>query len=472
MAIASKYWQFVGFDAAGRRRVEVLDTVKTFVETWAIKLEQSQSNFIDSDAYLQAQLWHKTQSQSTQSLESEKALLSLRCCVSHLIEQSCFQLAQQFGEHYHFRAQDLLPLVLDVNSRVAFAPQGGYESLTNRILSKFNPEQGNLATWTIRLVRNDRRINTFLLEHGVYLISDWAILNDTKPPQVERILLDFLQLTPYEAKAASQLLRCYHTVYRGDRLLAEKKGRCYEPNSEQLHRIVEQLKTLTSIPELRSEDSDEAVVLSRLQGLAGQLRQYRIMRRGGTPKRESLDAIDPRTGAAPQWATAQPEDDDEQDQFLIKYRSQLSASLDNAIEIVLERRYQSLKKKRQPQIDSWLQGLYLFHCVNESMGDIATKIGLKAQYQVSRLLQLKAMRTDIRQEMLTLLESRVLESAQGVISSEQLQNIETKLEGILAEQVDELLNQATKEASSARACPTQSLYAQRLCHCLSRRLSS
>jgi hypothetical protein len=354
---------------------------------------------------------------------------------------------------------------------MALAPQGGYESLTSRILQKFDPQQGSLATWTIRLVRNDRRINTFLLEHGVYLISDWAILNDTTPPQVERILLEVQRLTPFEAKSASQLLRCYHAVYRSDRVRSSNKGRCYEPNLEQLQRIVRLLKNLNSVPDPTLVEGGEVIVLSRLQTLAGQLRQYRIMRRGGMPQRDSMDAVDPRTGITQEWGSTQESEVDEQDEFLIQYRHQLTTSLDDAIEIVLERRYQGLKAKRPPLTDAWLRGLYLFHCAHESMGEIAEEIGFQAQYQVSRLLQLKAFRTDVRHEMLNLLQSRVLQSAESLLSPDQLQALEIKLEAILAEQVDELLNQAAAEASTTRSCAVQSLYAQRLCRCLSRRIS-
>ena len=322
-------------------------------------------------------------------------------------------------------------------------------------------------------MRSDRRLNEFLLDHGVYLISDWAILNDSKPQQVERILLEFHQRTPYEARAAGQLLRCYHAVYRGDRLKAQTKGRCYDPTPEQLQRIASYLHQLNPSNPIVRQAGLESAILDQLKGVAGQLRQYRILKRGGSPQLESIDAVNERTGTLQQLAAPQP-DTNEQDEFLRQYRRHLKGSLDIAIETVVEHRLQNLKKKRRFQDISraWWKGLYLFHCCDVSMGDIAHEIGLKAQYQVSRLLQLKAMRTDIRQEMLRVLGAQVFESVQDFLPHAQLQKVDQELDSILAEQVDDLLNQAAAEASTARSCHPQSLYAERLCHYLSRRMPS
>ena len=212
--------------------------------------------------------------------------------------------------------------------------------------------------------------------------------------------------------------------------------------------------------------------MSQLQKLASQLRQYRILRRGGTPNIDSIDAVDQRTGAAQQIPAEIPSDEEnEQEIFLTQYRGQLKQSLDDAIQVVLERRYQQLQKKRKPYTDAWIKGLYLFHCCDEAMGQIAHQIGFKAQYQVSRLLQLKSMRADIRQEMLKILGDRVLDNLKSMMSPHQLTQLESQLEEILAEQVDELLDKAAAEARASKSCGNQSFYAQRLCRCLSQRVN-
>ncbi|MEM9137048.1 MAG: hypothetical protein AAGB01_06840 [Cyanobacteria bacterium P01_F01_bin.42] len=476
MSIASKYWQFVGFNAAGQRRVEVLETAKQFFVPFVDELTRQYPQKAETDGFIQRQLWDHVQENSDRPLNmtadpSPPSVLCLRCCVSHLIEQSCYQLSQQFGQAHQFEPTELMPLVLDANARLALQPQAKYESLSIKILQNFDPRQGNLATWTIRLVRNDRRINEFLLEHGVYLISDWAILNDSRPPQVERILLEFHHQTPFEAKAASHLLRCYHSVYRGDRVKANAKGRCHEPNLNQLQRI-QKLQVQYNPPSF--EMGVETTVLVELKQLAALIREYRITKRGGPPKLDSIDAVDARTGAVQQIAAPQIDPyEQEQDEFLSQYHDQLKSSLDEAIEAVINRRLQSFQIKRNPGeiIQSWLKGLHLFHCCRLSMGEIAEEVGLKAQYQVSRLLQLKAMRTEIRQELLTLLQGRVRETAQRQLSYEQLQQLDMQLEAILSEQIDDLFSQAMADVGSVRPGMAKSLFTERLCVCLNRRLS-
>ena len=480
MSAASKYWQFIGFNAAGQRRVEVLDTAKYFFESFWDDLGRKHPQKFESDGFIQRQLWDYVQATCERpflgdNVPESPAELCLRCCVSHLIEQSCSQLGQQFGKSHQFDYLELLPLVLDATSKAVSNPGSSYESLTSKILQKFDPSEGNLATWTIRLVRNDRQLNQFLLEHDVYLISDWAILNDSRLKQVEKILLEYHRQTPYEAQSASQLLRCYHAVYRGDRLEKGVKGRCLEPTPEQLQRIRAYFCQVTGQQSYAAEGGGNTV-LDDLKSLASFLREYRITKRGGASKCESLDAVDPRTGALPQFVTSWPDDTQEQEQeeFLELYRNQLQDCLDEAINQVLDHRLESFKKKRQHQqiSQSWLKGLYLFHCCDISMGEIAEKIGMKAQYQVSRLLKLKEMRTDIRHLTLMLLQERILDCAQKFLTPSQLQGLDMRLETILAEQVDDLFSQAASEVSAARFRVTRSLYADRLCQCLSRRVTS
>ena len=79
-------------------------------------------------------------------------------------------------------------------------------------------------------------------------ISDWAILNDTKPKQLERILSEFHHLSEAKIERACLLLESYHCVYRRDRLeyrrnqldSARSKKElkpCSVPTEAQLHEI-------------------------------------------------------------------------------------------------------------------------------------------------------------------------------------------------------------------------------------------
>ena len=81
------------------------------------------------------------------------------------------------------------------------------------------------------------------------------------------------------------------------------------------------------------------------------------------------------------------------------------------------------------------------------------------------------MRAEIRQELLILLERRVKQSLTALMSPDQLTQVDQNLDRILAEQIDELLEQAAAEASASKNCKNQSFYGQRLCHCLTKGLN-
>ncbi|EDX78320.1 hypothetical protein MC7420_8058 [Coleofasciculus chthonoplastes PCC 7420] len=90
------------------------------------------------------------------------------------------------------------------------------------------PEFSTLAQLCLRCfvsrqieLKQHRELNRFLLEQGVYLISDWAILNDTTPNQLSRIYRDFHHLTDREIQQARILLRSYHSIYRRDRNVSQ-----------------------------------------------------------------------------------------------------------------------------------------------------------------------------------------------------------------------------------------------------------
>ena len=111
------------------------------------------------------------------------------------------------------------------------------------------------------------------------LISDWAILNDTKSKQLERILAEFHHLNEWEITLACVLLESYHAVYRRDRLRqrrnqftsgqARSTAPCAPPTPNQLQEIARGMNAKASV-NIRSEE-----VTHRLHDLAKRLRQYR-----------------------------------------------------------------------------------------------------------------------------------------------------------------------------------------------------
>lgn len=109
-------------------------------------------------------------------------------------------------------------------------------------------------------------------------VSDWAILNDTKSKQLERILAEFHHQSESEINRACILLECYHAVYRRDRLeqrrnqlrlgQANGNGRCLPPTGTQLREIARRVNAKATLS-LGTEE-----VSAQLQDLARRLQQY------------------------------------------------------------------------------------------------------------------------------------------------------------------------------------------------------
>jgi hypothetical protein len=473
MSAASKYWTLVRIDAAGKRKIEEIAAVKGFfLSSFPEFTAQSEV----PDALIQRQLLHWMREASEESTQAPNrrflAERCLQCFISSQIERVCQQLAIQFGAKHGFTCSDLLPFVLDDDGRRQ--PTEGttlvdtlYQSLVREILQSFDPEQSTLATWTTRRVKHHKELNAFLLEHGVYLVSDWAILNDTSPKQLQRIFSEFHHLTPIEIQQAKQLLESYHAVYRAQRLKQRQagiKGQCLPPTTEQLHKMGMSLSTQTS-KRLTPE-----TLMTQLQEMASRLREYRIYVRGGSLPTESLD-VTTDTGTLaeriPSLDFADNRDTpDEQTEFLNFYRQQFLTCLDQAIAQVTSERVKRLQRKDAQKAQKFLTALQLFHCQGRSMGEIAQLVSLQAQFQVTRLLKLKSLRADVRQLLLVQLrEYRVFDQAKAYTNPERLETLQ-KIEEALDEQITAVIQEAVIEASTANTAKNQitsSLFAQRLC---------
>ena len=296
----------------------------------------------------------------------------------------------------------------------------------------------NASTWTTRYVKQNRELQRFLLEQGVYLISNWAILNDTNTKQVSRILSEFHNLTPIEVEQAALLLSSYHLVYRRDRLKNRqgKGGKCQTPSIEQLERIATLIKQKAHL------------VLNAEQTLS---------------KLEQLQSLDNETmnteGMQVSIVSDESDLDSEQSDFLKSYQQQFQRSLDSSIEEVITTRLSKFKGKKVAKAPQFITALDLFHCQGESMSAIASAIGLQAQYQVTRLLKLKELRIDIRHNMLQLMRDWTLTQTK-LENLESLKQREQEIEVALSEQIDLVLDEAEKEVSIADS--NQSILAKRI----------
>lgn len=441
-----RYWQLVMVQSDGQAHARKLSDVQTWVnDTFADLIAGEDA----AELELQAQLLTHWRSQSAQSDQSALAQLSLRCYLSHQIRYVCVQLANQFGVTYGFSAADLLPLVLNDDGQ----PSPPRPPLSLEILTTYNPDKARLSTWASQITKNHPVLNRALLDYGLYRASDWAILTDTTPAQVERILSQYHLCSHYEVAEAVELLRRFHQVYSRDRLQQRRTGRggrCQPPTEEQLQQMFP-----TGSPRLH---------LAQLKQLAAQLRQYRVHARGGNPV--------PYQPSDAQWtelaagSTDTAEAEDQQQEFLSAYRQVLRTQLDNAIAQTIRGNLPKLQNRNPPKDQIYLQGLHLFHCRGMGMSQLAPHIGLKTQVQVNRLLNLKPLRSSVRARLIQHLQVSVGELARQYMSSDQLNRVSQTLESLLTQEVEQLIDEATKEAQSPHRKAAASLFAHQLCQTL------
>ncbi|KKD38089.1 hypothetical protein [Limnoraphis robusta] len=435
MGSTLRYWCWVRLDGGGKRQVEEISSAKAFFQQqfpeWIDKqdvpdaaIQRKLVGFIGSDSQLQAQL-------------------CLRCFISHQIDQTCLELARRFGEKGGFNQIDLLPFVLDdvkLLQRFHLQLNTQYESLADKILQTFNPEKGQLSTWTARLVRSHGELQKFLEECGIYLESDWSLLNNYYPQQLERLLTEFYNYNSTPAQKAREILDSYQTVYLSDRLQQNRsrsRSRCQPPTPEQLNRIIADLEE-KGITGFTSDD-----LLEELESLA------ELIRRSRHPQKEEIQDNIP--------LSTNDETEREMEECLQRYRQLLITQLDPAIVQVLQERLSYFKKRKPPKDKTFIQGLQLY-CQGQSMSEIARKIGLKRQDNVTRLLQLKTLREDIQQRLLSTLKDQVIQLARYYNNLVKLE----RLEQALAAEIDRMMEEAQRDTMTPN-CSRDSLFFRRLC---------
>lgn len=454
----SKYWTLVKIDAGGNRQTLSIPSAETFLNQ-IFPVEIDVNNLSNSDIQLQMlNLYRDTSFDKRMNAER-----CLRCFISWEIEKVCLNLEKQFGIAGSFTSRDLFPYVLDDDGREQTAKSDKCFSL--EILQSFDSNQSSLTTWINRKVKQHPALNKFLLECGIYLLSDWAILNDTKPKQLERILSQFHSLTVTEIQQYKHLLQSYHTVYRAQRLKQRQTGKgrkCQAPTTEQLQQILQKLSNFSN-----SESSFSInYVMSQLQVLAKYLREYRIYVRGGSSATESMEIADNKI---PIYNPIRDEEENQTSDFLKLYRPQFLECLDNALATVTETRVNKIQRKNYVKASRFLTALKFFHCQGLSMTEIAKRIEMKAQFQVTRLLKLKEFRADVTNELLIMLKSRVLKLAQNYRTLESLEILESQIAIALQEQVTDLITEAEIEAAGSKGNSTSSRFSARLCKYLDSR---
>jgi len=510
MGTISKYWRLVRIDSFGNCQIEDIEDAKAFLHQQFSGLAE-QEDVPDREIQRQLLQWFQANSSNLAGKDIQRMMaeLCLRCFISHEIKNICLELAQKFGKNHDFKSEDLLPLVLDttdpalakatsgigktsgehgsfvdkVKSRVGFrsstqptkvTDSPTYRSLTTRILQSFDPNKSSLSVWTTRMVKSDKEVQRFLLECGIEQVTDWLILNQRTLGGLQRILSDFYRRTATETQQAVQLLESYHQVYRAQLLeqrqqqgKAKIKSKYPPPTEQQLRQIAELLSSTRKL-------SPEAV-LTELQNLAQLIRDYRIYVRGGPAPRVSVDNCDGIGNSSNAIGDSHSTDNqDDLTEFLKPYRD---ACLKQAVEQVIQHRLSYLQRKKGQKHHIFLRALHLFHCQGIPMGEIAAQLGWQAQYQVSRLLKLKEFRADVARRMLVYFRDSLKNRFAAHLSQltknyndpDSLHQVESKIQQFITPHIEQLIQEAEKEANNSKSRVMSSQFSQTICHYLDTR---
>ncbi|MBD2358121.1 hypothetical protein H6G41_26510 [Tolypothrix sp. FACHB-123] len=464
MSEASRYWQLVRIDAGGNRRIQQIPAAKSF---YAQVFEHLIPDDDVPDADIQGKLLDLYRHSSGETaLFAERCLL---CFLSWILEQGCLQLERKFGQKHNFTASDLFPYVLDDDGKLSVA--GVYQCFAQKILQSFDSQQSSLTTWAIMKLKQQPELNKFLLECGVYLISNWALLNDTQPKQLERIFKEFHifsqgGFSDAAIKEAKSILESYHTIYRLQRLQQRRKGlrsKCIAPDTQQLQDIAQDIQKHTG------QIFEIEVLSQKLQKLAAQLREYRIYVRGGSVQTSSLDAVygskyNSLIEEIPATETNNiVEENDEQAEFLQFYRHQFQLGLQQALAQVTESRVRYLERKKGDKAKMFLIALELSQCQKLAMKEIAEFLGLRAQDSVTKLLKLKDLRTDVQQEMLVILKDSLKEKAKVYVDIQALKNLDERLTSFLFEEISQMLENSEIQSRTMKNHLKADIFAERLC---------
>ena len=246
----------------------------------------------------------------------------------------------------------------------------------------------------------------------------------------------------------------------GSRTVARNGSPCEPPTAKQLERMVAYVKS-NGI-----EDVDADAILMQLQEWASLIRQAR------RPPTVSLDALDMEkdlTSLAtedPQVLLEEKETQEQQQQFLNHYHQTLLDCLDEAIALTITHRRNYLAKRKPPKDTAFAEGIYRFFVLGESMGAIAPHIGLKAQFQVTRLLQIRDLRAAICRHMQITLKQRIRQLAEKYVEvSELKQSLDQTLDDLLDRDIERIVAEAEAETFTAKSS-NQSLLNQRFRHYL------
>jgi hypothetical protein len=501
----NQYWTFLHLSNGGKIRQNLPAQLESQLKAY---LTEHHLDDLTAEPFpdipLQKALFAITQNPEATLQHCVFAEQCLRCRISHTIFQATYPLWHNFGQSvYPFSLIEILSLVLNDTDRQLkpFTPivpstAKQFKPLAQKILETYNPESASLNAWASRLTRHNPEIVRFLLDHGIALISDWALLNECTPTRLERLLIreygiegadrdnpryraDFQKVDQ-----ACDLLKQFHIIYTQTRIPGSP---CQIPTEEQLQAIATHLNQL---PQTCKQE---------LLKLAEILRHHYIRSRGGRVSQKEMNYGDSEIlermiyeaneddnqstnllGIDIESLTTELADDREllentqelHKALLMIHQTSFPIALESAIGEAIEQQYQTLlssshAKTREKAKKSYFPALHYVFCEFQNMTAIANQLDMKAQYNVTNMLELKTIRSTVRrltlQKMLTelkqVMQTFPLQTTEDLdhaiaqinrwMSAPNDDQIDTSLIDRIAKPIDQLLDEESARSMNS-----------------------
>lgn len=409
---------------------------------------------------------------------SLNALLCLRCFASHHILISALRVVSLYGKYYRFGLADIAIVTLNDDGKsdvkityennklsIQRLSESRFQTLSFQILEKFDPEKAGLGVWASRLTWQDGKLKKLLKdEYGLLLVSDWALLNDTKPTTFKRLLIKnfgFPNLEKDQVKAKTNpaefskinapmyqsmlreldefvlILEAYHAVYvvdRKDALTRAKAARsasktntsetetsvqsqsCPDPTSEQYARMIQFL--IPRSTEATQKQLSEKFLQHKLQGktedekdsdisIAEYIRRHRLKQ---LPPAQPTDTSTTALDRIPR-------------ELLILFDRYLEMGIYQALQTRL-----TSKRMKATKASQMLQALRMQYRDRLTQTEIAQHLNVPNQYTISRLIDFESLSTGIIGHMSQQLKNDIPSLADYFEDPDRLLDLHDQLE--------------------------------------------
>ena len=355
------------------------------------------------------------------------------------------------------------------------------EYLTNKASENLIPIEACLLT----KIRQSNAFELFLLEHGLWLRSDWGILNSKKASKkkLQKIAGLFAHLSEKERPDLWYFLKSFQTVYRPSR--RGQYGRCSPPDEIQLQEMVDLLQNEYGLT-ISTEDLN-----NKLHEIAELFRSYKIMNQNGQlPNTTSLDETDNHGRSLESRLLSdsivekvkeikEVEEDDNHLQYVSgEDIEKCKKYLENCLPRILQQILDNLTPRTQNLKHKILPAFRLLLCDGCSQVDLEQQLQI-TQSQVSRRIQPLYIQF-FREVYLTVEDSWIrnqLKKLEKILTREKLQNydeVNLKLKQCFGQYIAPMLFSAEDvkigNAKTRKKCnntENTSIYKNMLCNYLS-----